>query len=56
MGGGEVGESTRKRWLSVGASAASTNASKLSLLPPGAVNRGRVAATWLGWIAITERP
>ena len=44
------GTSTRKRWLSVRASSASTNASKPSLLPPAARNRGRLAATWLGWI------
>ena len=38
------------------ASSASTNASKLSLLPPAALKRGRIAATWLGCTAITCSP
>src|SRR5207253_6703153 len=35
---------------------ASTHASKLSRLPPAALKRGRIAATWLGCTAITRRP
>ena len=50
------GTSTRKRWLSVRASSASTKLSKLSDFPPATLNRGRIALTWLGCTATTASP